>query len=227
MNWQTRREFLKSVGGFSVSAGVLGLLGCQKEPKPVVRKDERPNILFIMTDDHASHALSCYGSRINKTPNLDRIAKEGMRFDNCFCTNSICAPSRAVILTGKYSHINGVIDNKAAFDGSQETFPKLLQRGGYETAIIGKWHLKSEPTGFDHYDILIGSWGQGEYFDPLFSGNGQEEETSGYVTDIITDKCLDWFKKRSTDKPFCLLCHHKAPTETGSRTKSTPRCMRM
>jgi len=208
---QTRREFLKSVGGFSVSAGVLGLWGCQKEPKPVVRKDERPNILFIMTDDHASHALSCYGSRINKTPNLDRIAKEGMRFDNCFCTNSICAPSRAVILTGKYSHINGVTDNKAAFDGSQETFPKLLQSGGYETTIIGKWHLKSEPTGFDHYDILIGSWGQGEYFDPLFSVNGQEEETSGYVTDIITDKCLDWLKKRSTGKPFCLLCHHKAP----------------
>ena len=212
MDRQTRREFLKRVGSAAASAGAFSLFsscaGIGQKPKA---KTNRPNIIFIMADDHASHALSCYGSKINKTPNLDRLAKEGMRFSNCFCTNSICAPSRAVILTGKYSHINGVIDNNVEFDGSQQTFPKLLQKCGYETAIIGKWHLKSEPTGFDYSEILIGSWGQGEYFDPLFSVNGKEKETIGYVTDIITDKCLDWLKKRKSDKPFCLMYHHKAP----------------
>jgi arylsulfatase A-like enzyme len=187
---------------------VFGLGGCGETERA---RQEKPNILFIMTDDHAAHAIGCYGSRINKTPNLDRIAKEGMRFSSCFCTNSICAPSRAVILTGKYSHLNGVIDNNVEFDGGQQTFVKLLQQGGYETAVIGKWHLKSEPTGFDHYEILTGSWGQGEYFDPLFSVDGSEEKTKGYVTDIITDKCVDWLKKRKRDKPFCLMYHHKAP----------------
>src|SRR5262249_9552370 len=115
-------------------------------------KSARPNILFIFTDDHAAHAVGAYGSRINKTPNLDRIAKEGMLFRNCFCTNSICAPSRAVILTGKHSHVNGVIDNVAHFDGAQETFAKLLQKAGYQTAMLGKWHLKSDPTGFDYWE---------------------------------------------------------------------------
>jgi arylsulfatase A-like enzyme len=209
VNRQTRREFLKAAGGVWASGGLLGLAGCGgRQGRP---RQEKPNILFIMTDDHAAHAIGCYGSRINKTPNIDRIAKEGMRFSNCFCTNSICAPSRAVILTGKYSHLNGVIDNNVEFDGGQETFVKLLQKGGYETAVIGKWHLKSEPTGFDHYEILTGSWGQGEYFDPLFSVDGREEKTKGYVTDIITDKCIGWLKKRKKDKPFCLLYHHKAP----------------
>jgi len=114
-------------------------------------QSKRSNILFIMTDDHAFQALSCYGSRINQTPNLDRIANEGMRFNRSFCTNSICAPSRAVLLTGKYSHINGQIDNIVTFDGSQETFPQLLQQAGYQTAVIGKWHLKSDPTGFEYW----------------------------------------------------------------------------
>ncbi|MHC4913724.1 MAG: sulfatase family protein, partial [Planctomycetota bacterium] len=171
----------------------------------------RPNIIFIMSDDHTAQAMSCYGSKINKTPNLDRLAKEGMRFGNCFCTNSICAPSRAVILTGKYSHINGVIDNRVEFDSRQQTFPKLLQRAGYETAVIGKWHLKSEPTGFNYWNILVGSGGQGEYFDPLFSENGKETKTKGYVTDIITDFSIEWLKGRNGDKPFCLLYQHKAP----------------
>ena len=134
---QTRREFLKAAGLISASAALPKLIGTVALAKTTLsEQNKRPNLIFIMTDDHASHALSCYGSRINKTPNLDRIAREGMRFDNCFCTNSICAPSRAVILTGKYSHLNGVIDNRVEFDGSQQTFPKLLQKAGYETCLL-------------------------------------------------------------------------------------------
>lgn len=169
----------------------------------------KPNILLIMSDDHAAHALSCYRSRVNTTPNLDRIAKEGMLFKNCFCTNAICAPSRATILTGKYSHLNGKIDNsQQPFDGSQQTFPKLLRSAGYQTALIGKWHLQSDPTGFDYWNILPG---QGEYHDPLMIEMGKEKKYEGYVTDIITDLCLDWLKSRGRERPFLLLCHHKAP----------------
>jgi arylsulfatase A-like enzyme len=196
MQEQTRREFLKTFGSAAASAGILSILpGCDGIGQTTKPKKGRPNIIFIMSDDHASHALSCYGSRINKTLNLDRLAEEGMLFRNCFCTNSICAPSRAVILTGKYSHINGVIDNRVKFDGSRQTFPKLLQKAGYETAVIGKWHLKTSPTGFDYWNILVGSWGQGEYFDPLFSENGKKRKTKGYVTDIITDFSIDWLKR--------------------------------
>jgi arylsulfatase A-like enzyme len=201
----TRRDFLKTAG-----IGVLSLTtgGCGD----ILRGSNtgrKPNIIFIMTDDHASHALSCYGSKINKTPNLDRIAKEGMRFENCFCTNSICAPSRAVILTGKYSHVNGKIDNSGqAFDGGQQTFPKLLQQAGYETAMIGKWHLRSEPTGFDYWNVLPG---QGAYHNPVMIEMGERKKYTGYVTDIITDHCIDWLKERSGEKPFCLMYHHKAP----------------
>jgi len=154
--------------------------------------------------------LSCYGSKINKTPNLDRIATGGMRFDNCFVTNSLCGPSRATLLTGKYSHMNGFRDNKpdAKFDGSQVTFPKLLQKAGYQTGIIGKWHLGTDPTGFDHWSVLPG---QGRYIDPIFIENGQRKVVKGYATDVITDKALDFMKTRATEKPFCLLYHHKAP----------------
>jgi len=170
---------------------------------------DRPNILFIFTDDHASHALSCYGSKINKTPNLDRIAKEGMLFQNCFCTNSICAPSRAVILTGKHSHLNGVLDNRLRFDGSQQTFPKILRKTGYQTVMIGKWHLKSRPTGFDYYEVLRG---QGPYYNPPMIRNGKGVKHTGYTTDIITDIALDWLKtKRDTSKPFMMMYQHKAP----------------
>ena len=176
---------------------------------PAAAQPKRPNVIFVFTDDHASHAISAYGSRINKTPHLDRLAKEGMLFRNCFCTNSICAPSRAVILTGKHSHLNGVIDNIVSFDGSQQTFPKLLQGTGYQTAMIGKWHLKSDPTGFDHWMIL---YGQGTYYNPVFKTAAGDKKYTGYTTDIITDQVLDWLKDgRDKSKPFVVMYQHKAP----------------
>ncbi|HPY49741.1 MAG TPA: sulfatase-like hydrolase/transferase [Sedimentisphaerales bacterium] len=209
MKGQSRREFLKTLGVLAGSAGTLSIWpGCAAGDGTARGTARRPNIIFIMTDDHASHAMSCYGSRINQTPNLDRIAKDGMRFDNAFCTNSICAPCRAVILTGKYSHLNGVTDNRQEFDGAQQTFPKLLQQAGYETAMVGKWHLKTDPMGFDYWNILPG---QGVYYNPEMIEMGQRKKYAGYVTDIITDRCLDWLKARSGQKPFCLMFHHKAP----------------
>jgi arylsulfatase A-like enzyme len=171
------------------------------------RAADRPNILYIMADDHAAHAISAYQSHINKTPNLDRIAQQGMRFDRCFCVNSICTPSRACILTGKYSHKNGVpVFNR--FDGSQPTAAKYLQAGGYYTGMIGKWHLGSDPTGFDRWTILPG---QGVYHNPAFLEPSGRRVIHGYVTDIITDLAIDFLKHRPTDKPFFLMCHHKAP----------------
>lgn len=176
----------------------------------------RPNIVFILTDDHAAHAMSCYGSRINKTPNLDRIADEGIRFDRCYCTNSICTPSRASILAGTYNHINGVTTLATHMDNSLTTFPKLLQSSGYQTAIFGKWHLGQGPehcpTGFDDWAVLPG---QGLYHNPdfIFKGpdGGEKKIVKGYATDIITDMSLEWLDRRDADRPFCLLCHHKAP----------------
>ncbi len=171
----------------------------------------RPNILFIMADDHAWQAVSAYGEarHLNQTPNLDRLAHEGMRFDRCFVNNSLCGPSRASIITGTYSHINGFYNNSnCRFDGSQTTYPKLLQQAGYQTALIGKWHLESDPTGFDYWEILLG---QGIYYNPPMIRNGQRVKYPGYVTDIITDRSLDWLKQRDTNKPFMLLCWQKAP----------------
>jgi len=209
MKRTSRREFLRTLGLMAGSAGALSLSsGCASFGAADTQSHRRPNIIFIMSDDHASHALSCYGSKVNKTPNLDRIANGGVRFTNAFCTNSICGPCRAVILTGKYSHINGFRDNGAKFDGSQQTFPKLLQQAGYETAMIGKWHLKTDPTGFDYWNVLPG---QGAYYNPVMIEMGERKKHTGYVTDIITDHCLNWLKERSSDKPFCLMYHHKAP----------------
>lgn len=168
----------------------------------------RPNILFIMSDDHAYQAMSCYSGKLNQTPNIDRIAKEGVIFTNSFVTNSICAPSRAVMLTGKFSHANGHLDNTLAFNGSQVTFPKLLRASGYETAMIGKWHLESDPTGFDYWNILPG---QGDYYNPDFIVMGKRNKIEGYVTNLITDFSIKWLDKRDKKKPFCLLLHHKAP----------------
>jgi len=197
----TRRDMIRTMGGLALASQLANLHAAEGKNKP--------NIVYIMSDDHAAHALSCYGSKVNKTPNLDRIANDGMRFANCFVTNSLCAPSRAAILTGKYGHINGVIDNGAhqRFDGSQQTFPKLLQKAGYKTGLVGKWHLISDPTGFDYWNILPG---QGVYHNPVMIEMGQRQKREGYVTDIITDYAID-FVKKSQDQPFCLLYHHKAP----------------
>ncbi len=170
---------------------------------------ERPNILFIFTDDHAPHAIGAYGSKINKTPNIDRIAREGILFRNSFCTNSICGPSRAVIQTGKHSHLNGMPTNSTTFDGSQVTFPKLLQKAGYQTAVIGKWHLVSEPTGFDFWSVLQG---QGPYYNPLMLTSAGRVNHTGYTTDVITELSLEWLRTgRDKSKPFLLMSQHKAP----------------
>jgi arylsulfatase A-like enzyme len=178
-------------------------LTAARSPAPA----DRPNILFIMTDDHAAHALSCYGSKVNQTPNLDRIAAGGIRFERCFATNSICTPSRATILTAKYSHNNGVpVFNR--FDGSQPTVQKMLQAAGYYTAAIGKWHLGSDPTGFDYWNILPG---QGRYIDPIFYDKDGSQVYPGYATDVITDLTIEVLKNRPKDRPFFVLSHHKAP----------------
>lgn len=170
---------------------------------------KRPNIVFIFSDDHAYQAISAYGSKLNQTPNIDRIATGGMRFDRCLVPNSICGPSRATVLTGKYSHVNGFFNNtNNQFDGAQVTFPKLLQQAGYQTAMIGKWHLNSNPTGFDHWEILPG---QGRYYNPPMIRNGQRVQHDGYVTDIITDLTLDWLRQRDRNRPFLAMCQHKAP----------------
>ncbi len=197
-----RRQFIKSIG---VGAAALTLPGwlqsCASEQK-------KPNILYIMSDDHAYQAISAYGSKLIQTPNIDRIANEGVRFENSFVTNSICAPSRAVLLTGKYSHKNGLRDNRDKFDGSQVTFPKLLQKAGYQTFMIGKWHLKTDPTGFDDWKILVG---QGSYYNPVLIENGEKKKHIGYTTDLLTNFAIDELNQRDPDKPFCMLLHHKAP----------------
>jgi len=211
-----RRDFLRAAGLGAVS---LAIPGCTNGYRLFGRTGRRPNILFIMSDDHAAPAISAYGgflSGVAKTPNIDRLAKEGMRFDNCFCTNSICTPSRATVLTGKYSHKNGCLTLSDRFDGTGQTFPKLLQKAGYYTAMIGKWHLKTEPTGFDYYNALPG---QGLYFNPRMKEKGRGwqdgrkggEVYEGYVTDVITNVALDVLKNRPSDRPFCLLYQHKAP----------------
>ncbi len=172
----------------------------------------RPNILFIMSDDHASKAISTYGHELNHTPNIDRIASGGARLDHCYVTNSICTPSRAAILTGTYNHINGVTTLDTHIDNRWPNVAKHLQHAGYQTAMIGKWHLgegtSHEPTGFDYWSVLPG---QGEYFDPVMIEMGKQITENGYATDIITDKCLNWLQDRNPDRPFFMMCHHKAP----------------
>lgn len=198
---------------FSFSPVFLAAIVTVVTLQAAVSDDERPNIVFVFSDDHATQAISAYGgplAEIAPTPNLDRIAEEGMRFTRCMVTNSICGPSRATILTGKYSHKNGFFQNEdTKFDGSQQTFPKLLQKAGYQTALIGKWHLASDPTGFDHWDILPG---QGSYYNPDFVNPDGKYRVSGYCTEIITEKAMEWMtNERDSDKPFILMVQQKAP----------------
>ena len=235
-----RREAIR-LGAGATALGAMGpLLGLPLLDGCSPPAQGPPNILFIFSDDHACQAISAYGSVINRTPNIDRIAREGALFENSFCSNAICAPSRAVVLTGKFSHVNGKIDNRAdPFDTSQPTFNKALQAAGYQTAMIGKWHLRNDPEGFDFWTILPG---QGNYSNPDFRtpahlASGAEAESAGagpagtaedsgqspasevvteriegYVTDIITDLALDWLGKgRDPERPFLLMCQHKAP----------------
>ncbi|WP_430934432.1 sulfatase family protein [Saccharicrinis sp. 156] len=196
--------YLKLIVLFSVAALVTGCsTGTPKETK-------RPNILFIMSDDHAYQAISAYDNTLTTTPNIDRIAKEGMLFTNACVTNSICAPSRAVLLTGKHSHINGKVDNRFPFDTTQVTFPQIMQQAGYQTAMFGKLHFGNNPKGFDQFRILDD---QGSYYAPdFFTKNEGKINVKGYTTDIITDMTIDWLdKERKLDKPFLLMYFHKAP----------------
>ncbi len=194
-----------------VIVAALVFFSCQSSTKSKKLK-QRPNILYIMSDDHGYQAISAYDKRYINTPNIDRIAKEGILFTNSFVSNSICGPSRAVLLTGKHSNMNGYKINRGAFDGSQQTFPKLLQKAGYETAMIGKWHLKSDPTGFDYWNILPG---QGAYYNPDFIEMGKKKRYEGYAPYVTTDIAIDWLEhKRDKSKPFCLLLHHKAVHRT-------------
>ena len=199
---------------FLTLLSLILLQSCQEKTSEDPNTDTKPNIIFIMTDDHAAQAISAYGhpvSQLAPTPNIDRIANNGARFLNNFCTNSICGPSRAVILTGKFSHINGFRMNGDTFDGSQPTLPKYLRNAGYNTSIVGKWHLHGKPEGFDHWQILND---QGNYYNPEFITKNDTSVVEGYATDLITDMSIEWLQNRDSEekkKPFFLMVHHKAP----------------
>ena len=221
----------KSRDIFPIFVGVMAALlaACTPDSAPD-EKDARPNILFIMSDDHSERAISAYGSTLINTPSIDRIADEGAIFRESFVANSICGPSRAIMLTGKHSHKNGFRDNDDQFDGSQPTYPLYLQQAGYATAVVGKWHLRTEPVGFDYWEILRG---QGQYYSPEFITNIASdlttevavEDESGqvvkvelenrydgdYVTTRITDLALNFLQQRDESKPFLLIYNHKAP----------------
>ncbi len=200
---------MKRIVPFVLSSIISLLFAFQSCTTKEQNFDKRPNIVFIMSDDHAYQAISAYGDSLNHTPNLDMLAKEGMLFNRAFVNNSLCAPSRAAILTGKYSNMNGIKGNgDEVFDGSQNTFPKLLRVAGYQTAMIGKWHLVSNPTGFDFWNILPG---QGDYYNPDFIDSAGKTHEEGYVTDLTTDKAINWLNSRDTSRPFCVLVWNKAP----------------
>lgn len=193
------------IKSFALLATGLGMFSCNLKEEEA----DQPNIIFIMSDDHGYQAISAYGHGLNETPNIDRLAHEGAIFSRATVTNSICAPSRAVMLTGKHSFINGKVDNHQPFDWGQDNFPKLLQASGYQTAMIGKIHLDGNPQGFDYSMVLPG---QGQYYNPDFIVNGERIRIEGHTTEIINEATLDWLaNKRDPNKPFCLLFHHKAP----------------
>ncbi|PZX52150.1 arylsulfatase A-like enzyme [Algoriphagus ratkowskyi] len=194
----------------SIFLGSVVVLAFSCKTEEAAKVSERPNIIFIMSDDHAYQAISAYDNTLIETPNIDRIAKMGMLFTNASVTNSICAPSRATILTGKHSHINGKVDNHFPFDTTNVTFPQILQDAGYQTAMFGKLHFGNSPKGFDQYKILPG---QGKYYNPDFITKDEGNiKVEGYVTDIITDMTLDWLQnERKADQPFMLMYLHKAP----------------
>ncbi|MCP3918943.1 MAG: sulfatase [bacterium] len=191
--------------------------------QPSSGADGRPNIIFIFSDDHAPHAIGAYArdeampfgqwlASVDATPRIDQLAEHGMRFRSSFCTNSICGPSRAVVLTGKHSHANGFMNNGNRFDGDQETFPKLLRAAGYHTAMIGKWHLGSDPQGFDHWEVLPG---QGQYYNPVLVSADGRRQVEGHCTDVVTDLSIEWLEaQKERDEPFLLMCQHKAPHRT-------------
>jgi arylsulfatase A-like enzyme len=211
----TRRDFLGAIG---LGIAALAVPGASRLAWAATA-DKRPNILYIMADDHAAHAISAYGSRLAKvapTPNIDRLAREGILFENCFCTNSICVPSRATILTGQYSQTNGALDLTGGLEPQKQYLPRLMKQAGYETAMIGKWHLQYEPA-FDYYCVLPG---QGSYFNPVLIESGGQwpnnvKRFAGYdslhCSDVVTDLSLEWLKGRDTSKPFFLMHHFKAP----------------
>lgn len=198
-----------NIGYLLIPAIMLLLVSCNQGNNKESIKSERPNIVFIMTDDHAYQAISAYSDKLIQTPNIDRIAHEGMLFTNASVTNSICAPSRATILTGKHSHLHGKIDNISKFDTTNVTFPQLFQDAGYQTAMFGKLHFGNNPKGFDEFKILPG---QGDYYNPRFITDKGDTIVQGYVTDIITDLTIDWLEnRRDVKKPFLLMYLHKAP----------------
>ena len=190
-----------------LAAAIALVLGSPVDPPPSPL--DRPNIVFILADDHANAAVSAYGSGLNSTPAIDRIGEEGVIFERAYCENSICVPARAALLTGVFSQLHGCIDNGATFDASQPNFPVLLHDAGYQTALFGKWHLKSDPVGFDQWEVLPG---QGAYYNPDFLTADGKHQVQGYCTDIVTDKALAWLEEDRTDEaPFLLMVHNKAP----------------
>jgi len=195
---------MSTIRNASVTFGLtaLALAGCRE------KVPEKPNILFIMSDDHAFQAISAYGHGLNNTPNIDRIAADGMRFNKAYCTNSLSAPCRAVILTGKFSHLNGLRDNSDLFNGAQNTLPKMLHPAGYQSAIIGKWHLKTDPVGFDFWRILLD---QGPYYNPDLKDSTGTHRYMGYTTTVIGDQAIEWLDRRDRSRPFFLMVHNKAP----------------
>lgn len=200
-----RRDLLSSICALGAAPLLAPLANASS-------RESRPNILFIFSDDHAAHAVSSYGSVLNQTPNMDRIANEGVRFSNAYCGNSICAPARATLLTGQHSHINGKKTNSDNLNEGYVNFPSLLQASGYQTALFGKWHIPEMPRGFDTWEILPG---QGLYYNPVFRTPEGNRTYTGYTTDLITDKALNWLnQERNEDDPFLLMVHHKAPHRT-------------